>query len=481
MGNKHRHHINRRQFLGQASCAAIGATTFFSSILNLKAIGASSILNSSVASAGDYRAIVCLLNSGGMDSFNMLIPRDQEFYKTYASTRSNIAIPLQNITALSGTTVDGRSFGLHPSFPNLTTLYNEGKLAFISNVGTLVQPISRQQFWDGNVPIPLGLYSHADQVMQWQTGLPDKRDSIGWGGKISDLLMSANENDVLSMNMTLSGTNIYQTANNTTAYAIQPKLGAVTIQDYNEDWVLNKMKKQAIDKMLNKSYDNIFKHQYTSTIKQGVDGASIINAAIDAHPELDQFFTPYPDIDEGRIANLSDSFKMVAKVIADNETTKMSRQIFFIDYSGWDHHDDLLDLQMNQFSELDNAVFEFQRAMESLGMADQVTVFSMSEFGRTLTSNGNGTDHAWGGNVFVSGGAVSGGKIYGTFPDLTLGLNNPLELGGGVLIPTTSVDTYFAEIALWFGVPKSELVTLFPKLGYFYDTSSTENPIGFLT
>ncbi|MEZ4910364.1 MAG: DUF1501 domain-containing protein [Saprospiraceae bacterium] len=486
---KHHHHIDRRKFLGQASCAAIGTTTFLSSILNLKAMGAASILNSATSAAGDYKAIVCLLNSGGADSFNMLIPRENEDYQTYAATRSNMAIPSESIIPLSGTGNDGKSYGVHPSFPRFASMYNEGKLAFITNIGTLVQPITRQQFWEGNTPLPLGLYSHSDQVMHWQTGMPDKRESIGWGGRIADLLTSANENRTLSMNLTLSGSNIFQTGNSSIEYSINPIEGALQIYDFNESWVVPKMRRQAIERMLQQSYSNIFKDQYVSTIKQSIEGADYLNAALALPNNFDEIFTPFAEIDsEGNVLstdeygrdNLSNSFKTVARIIAGHETTKLSRQIFFIDFNGWDHHDNLLENQTAMFTGLDTLVYDFQRAMESIGMSDQVTVFSMSEFSRTLTSNGNGTDHAWGGNVFVSGGAVQGGKMYGQFPDLRLGLVNDLEIGGGVLIPTTSVDTYFAELALWFGVPKSELSSLFPKLGNFYDQSSTSNPIGFL-
>ena len=486
---KHHHHINRRQFLGRASCAAIGSTTFLSSIMNLKALGASSVLNSATAAAEDYKAIVCLLHSGGADSFNMLIPRDQEDYQTYATTRSNMAIPLQDVIPLNGTTPDGKSYGVHPSFPRFASMYNEGKMAFITNIGTLIQPTTRQQFWEGKTPLPLGLYSHSDQIMHWQTGMPDKRESIGWGGRIADMLASANENRTLSMNLTLSGSNIFQSGNSSIEYSIHPTEGALQINDYNDSWLVPKMRKQAIDQMLSQAYDNIFKQQYISTIKQSIEGADYLNSALALPNNFNDIFTPFAILDaEGNVVQtdeydrhtLSSSLKTVARIIAGHETTKLSRQIFFIDYSGWDHHDNLLDHQTAMFTGVDTLVYDFQRAMESIGMADQVTLFSMSEFSRTLTSNGNGTDHAWGGNVFVSGGAVNGGQMFGQYPDLRLGNDNLLDIGGGVLIPTTSVDTYFAELALWFGVPKSELSSLFPKLGNFYDTTNSENPIGFL-
>jgi uncharacterized protein (DUF1501 family) len=177
---------------------------------------------------------------------------------------------------------------------------------------------------------------------------------------------------------------------------------------------------------------------------------------------------------------------MIAKTIAGRDALNMNRQIFFVEYGGWDHHDELLNNQALMLGEVDNALYEFNAAMEQLGIADKVTTFSLSEFSRTLTSNGNGTDHAWGGNTFVMGGAVNGRRIFGNYPSLALTNynptmdTNPLEVGGGSLIPTTSADEYFAELALWYGVPASELVTLFPNIGNFYTPMSGSNPIGFL-
>ncbi len=168
---------------------------------------------------------------------------------------------------------------------------------------------------------------------------------------------------------------------------------------------------------------------------------------------------------------------MAAYSIAAHEDLGMKRQIFFIEYGGWDHHDEVLNNQNVMFEELDTAIGEFTDAINELGLGNQVTTFSLSEFGRTLTSNGNGTDHAWGGNVMVFGGEVLGKRIYGDYP--TLALNSNIELGSGVLIPQLSADQYFAELALWFGISPSELSTIFPTLTNFYQPGGNP-PIGFL-
>ena len=472
--------ISRRKFMGQASCGAIGLTSLFSTLFNLKTVNAAAAFNSSVgAKMDDYKAMVCILNSGGMDSFNMLVPRGAS-YAEYAASRSNMALNQNELLPINPLNPDGKTYGLHPNLVHCQQLFESGKMSFVSNVGTLLQPINKQQFYNGSIPVPLGLYSHSDQVMQWQTSILDKRSGVGWGGKIADLLTSANENQILSMNISLAGSNIFQSGNNSVEYSIHHENGSTGIFAHNnEDWVLYKMKTAAINDMVNPGYQNVFKNTYRKTIKKGIDGHEMLSPILQSQINFD---LPFSDTD------LSKSFQMIAKTIAGRDTLKMSRQIFFIDFGGWDHHDSLLDMQSNFFTVLDNALNEFNAAMQQLGVHDKVTTFSLSEFSRTLTSNGNGTDHAWGSNVFVMGGSVQGRKILGNYPSLSLtnfnsnpgSDTNPLDVGGGVLIPTTSVEEYFAELALWYGVPSSELVTLFPNLGYFYDPMSGSNPIGFL-
>lgn len=467
--------INRRKFLGQASCAAIGATTVFSTLFNLRSLQAAAAFNTGgVSMPGDYKALVCLLNAGGMDSFNMLVPRSSEGYKQYATTRSNMALGQDEIRKIVSLDNHADGYGIHPSFKYLQQFFESGRLAFVSNVGTLVRPLTKQEFYSGVVPSPLGLYSHSDQIMQWQTGLPDARASKGWGGKIADLLMASNENQTVSMNISLSGSNIFQTGENTVEYSLHPTRGSVGIIDYQkQDWLLNQLRRKAIDGMVALPYQDVFKKTYINTVKTAIEGNEMLANILNNAPAFTVPFDAESD--------LANSFQMIARTIAGRDKLKMSRQIFFVEYGGWDHHDKLLEAQSDMFTELDTALFAFQSALDQLGVSDQVTTFSMSEFSRTLTSNGNGTDHAWGGNVFVLGGAVSGQRIFGTYPSLQLGNGNPQEVGGGSLIPTTSTDAYFAELALWYGVAPSDLALLFPNIGYFYNAGSGSNqPIGFL-
>ncbi len=459
----------RRRFLKQMSCAALGSATMLSTLNSLKAANAAAISNSMTYMGNDYKALVCVLLSGGNDSFNMLVPRGDAEYAQYATVRTNQALPQNELLAINPNTSDGKQYGLHPSMSKMQTMFNDGDAAFISNIGTLVEPISKLQYEQGTAPMPLGLYSHSDQQQQWQTAVPQDRSSIGWGGKIADLMTEANTNQSISMNISLAGNNFFQIGNSVTEYSIDAYEGSTGMFGYEEQWQAAQLRSQAIDNMLDAHYDDIFKKAYVDVIKSSKDGHEQFSSALE---QISPFNTQFTD------NRLSQSFHMVAKTMAARDILGMKRQIFFIEYGGWDHHDEVLEAQNLMLGELDTALGEFKSALEELNLFDCVTTFGISEFGRTLTSNGNGTDHGWGGNVFVLGGAVNGKEIYGSFP--TLALESELEVGGGVFIPTTSTDAYFAELAQWYGVSASDLPIILPNVGNFYSPGSGNLPIGFM-
>lgn len=464
--------MNRRSFLGQASCAALGSSTLLSSLVSLKALNAASAHHLNYGD--DYRALVCVFLSGGQDSYNMLVPTSQDEYSEYATVRSNLAIPRDQLLQLNILDGDGRDFGFHPALAGLANLFNQGRLSVISNVGTLIQPTTRQQVWDEAASLPLGLFSHSDQIHQWQTSLPHERSAtLGWGGKIADLIRDMNSDQTVSMNVSLSGTNTFQTGSETVEYAIDPYGGAIGIEGYlreSEYDVFNLLRSRVIDNMVDHEYADIFKRTYVDVIRKSRDGFLLMQSALEDVAELNTSF------DDNFVAQ---SFHMIARTMAARETLGKRRQIFFVDFGGWDHHDELLNNHYGMLNVLNGALTSFDAAMHELQLQDCVTTFAISEFARTLTSNGNGTDHAWGGNVFVIGGShVNGGRIYGEYPSLVL--DSSLELGGGVLVPTISTDEYFAELARWFGVSSGELSTIFPNLVNFYDPFSSSLPIGFL-
>jgi len=458
--------LSRRKFIGTLPCMALGTTTLYSSLINLKAMN--TVAASTSGLAGDYKALVCILLSGGNDSFNMLVPRSSSEYAEYATTRSNQALALESLLPIDVMDGDGREYGLHPSMPNVKQLFESGQLAFVNNVGSLVEPVNKESVLNGSAQLPLGLFSHSDQQMHWQTAFPQARTSSGWGGKMADMLKGLNTSDEVSMNISLGGNNIFQRGDSIVEYAINND-GGVAIQGWNSPEPFLAMMTEDISDMVNRNYEDIFKDSYKGVLKRSIDSNEIFNSAIDGINPLTTVFSDN---------NLSQNLRMVAQTISARQSLGANRQIFFINFGGFDNHDELLNNHSALLSTLDAALNEFNSAMIELGTLDCVTTFTISDFARTLTSNGNGTDHAWGGNALVMGGAVKGQKMYGDYPVLSLGTS--IELGGGVLMPTTSADEYFAELALWFGISASDLSTILPNIGNFYDSSSATAPLGFL-
>lgn len=461
--------VSRRRFLGEASCAAVGSSSLFSTLLNMRMTNSAVGLNG--GGEDDYKALVCLFLAGGNDSFNMLVPAGDEPYAEYKQIRSDLALAQDGLLPLNGTTGDGRRFAVHPSMPEVQELYNEGNLAFVANVGTLVEPTTRAGIESGLARLPVGLYSHNDQIAHWQTSVPDKRTGIGWGGRTADLLGSLNDNRNISMNISLAGTNTFQAGRSVVEYAIEPAgNGSIGLHGFDRPIETHDMlKKAAIESMLDLQYQNLYEQTLANTTRMAIDNHQQFAAAIAGVAPLRSQFSSN---------EISRSFEMVAKTIAARRTLGFRRQTFFIMFGGWDHHDEVLNNQMAMLSVVSKGLAEFSSALVELGVQNEVTTFTASDFGRTLTSNGRGSDHAWGGNHMVMGGGVKGGQVYGEYPSLYAG--NGLDTGRGALIPTTSCDVYFAELADWFGVSRSDLPMVFPNIGRFYDVGSVSRPVGFM-
>ncbi|MFT6998306.1 MAG: hypothetical protein ACJAQ4_002067 [Cryomorphaceae bacterium] len=456
---------SRRTFLRNSGCAALASTTMLSSLVNMKAIAAATL--DKKEEFGDYKALVCILLAGGADSHNMLIPRGANEYNEYLTTRSNLAIPQSQILPLNHPPINGKLFGVHPEMPQTRSLFNSGKLAWLSNVGTLIEPITKAQYEANSALTPLGLFSHSDQIKHWQTGRPGERASHGWAGRMADLIQSQNANQNLSMNVSLSGNNFFQSGENANEFSIKSS-GQFGLDGYATQNNYHTVRNDAINDILERDYTDIYKKTYINTMKKSVAGSLEMEEAL---ASVGEFNTQFSN------TTLSDQLKMIAKVIGAREELGFGRQTFFINVGGWDHHDEILESQQEQLPILDSALSEFMSVLEELGVENDVTTFTISDFGRTLTSNGDGSDHAWGGNAMVMGGAVNGGQIFGETPSLELG--SDLMLPRGVLIPTTSASEYFAELAAWFGVAQSDLFDIFPDLQNFY-TPGNGYPIGFM-
>jgi len=455
--------MTRRGFVGQMSCAAVGSTAFYSTLTSL--LMSNRVSAQSLSSAGGHKAVVCLFFAGGNDSFNMLVPQEPDEFLRYREARSEMALeagaPLPITDAASG-----RAFGLHPSLGGLQSLYQSGELAFVCNAGALVQPTDLAGYTSGSARLPLGLFSHSDQQMHWQTATPDKRDAKGWLGRMADVLDAINEDPRTSMNISLAGANILQSGDSVIPYSIT-RDGAINLQFYGDE--NHPYFQGAVDSLLEQEYQNLLQRTYANLNRGSIDLGLAFNDAVGEDPP---FAAEFPD------SPLGGDLRMIARSIASNEALGHRRQTFLAQRGGFDHHDNLVSGHAALMQELGEAVAAFWAAIQEMGLQDQVLLFTASDFGRTLTSNGDGTDHAWGGNHIVLGGGISGGRLFGEYPE-DIGLGNDLDTGRGRLIPTTSVDEYFAEIALWLGTQRSELATVLPNIGRFYDASSNAAPLGF--
>lgn len=462
--------ITRRQFVKSSGIAMVG-----SSLLLSGCGGSDSKKDSSnstpkpAPTLNNNRATVFIMLDGGNDAFNTLVPTNTADYQTYQTSRNNLALQRNKLLGLNN-----YEYGLHPSLKRIQALFNYNKLSFVANVAPMVEPITREQFKNGTKPVPLGLMSHSDQFKHWQTANPGVRTNTGLFGKLADMIQTSKDDDDISMNISLAGSNIMQSGVSSREYAITQN-GSVGLKAKKSSEPSTKRLNQQLisgfQSILNHQHNNAFLDTYISSVKFAQRQHEVFSTATSG-VQINTHFEDTP---------LSQQLKMVAKSIAAKGNLNTKQQTFFVRYIGWDHHSELLKTHANMLSVLDDAMGSFQQALEELGIADEVVTIVGSDFGRTLTSNGNGSDHAWGGHAMVMGGPVHGGKIYGDYPSLELGSGNPLDIGNGVLIPTTSIDELYAEVLLWMGVEKNKLGEMLPNLANFYDyKNKTEMPIGFM-
>lgn len=469
-----------------------------STLLNLRLAG--SVAAVTAPTSGEYRALVCIFQSGGNDSFNMLTPYSgpsataTNSYAEYVASRSDLALPQNQLVQITPDNTPGRTFGVHGGMPNLASLFTQGKAAFVANVGTLIEPVqNRTQVAQASKLLPLGLYSHSDQIEQWQTSVPHSRSGVGWAGRMMDLIKSVNVNQVVSMNVSTDGSNVWQTGVTDAEYAVDPGNaqeagGAVALAGYSQlystgDPFVNATS-AAVDSQLAQEYTHLLEHTFQKKRRAAQEAYALYSEATSDDLPGGVVF---PNTIVGR------QLEQVARAIMGHDTLGAVRQTFFVNRGGWDHHSATLAQQAAMLPEIDAALGAFwqqigwinKTAGNPNGMQPNVTIFSASDFGRTLTSNSQGSDHAWGGNAYVVGGSVLGKKIYGSYPSLAVNPEsgaelNPLDTGRGRLIPTTSCDAFFAEMALWLGVPRSSLPLVLPNIGNFISTSGSDAPVGFL-
>ncbi len=478
---------SRRQFLKQANCAAIGSASILSTLLNLKMANHAAAVD--LGETVEHKSLVCIFLSGGYDSFNVLIPRDAAPYAEYQTTRSNLALqPFETIDLNQEGGGDGRLYRLHGSAPGLADMFNgtgaftgKRRLSFVTNVGTLIHPLSLAEYQSRSVAIPKALFSHKDQIEQWQTSVPQGMQQLtGWAGRAADVLHSTINTGSVSMNISLSGNNVMQTGESVTQFVITPD-GALSFSDStsNPSEPLFDVKNSALKSVMDAHYASVLERTFAGLTKDSVETSESFTTHFEDPPA---YTTVFPTTWLGR------QMEAVFKTIAAREKLGLRRQTFFIEFGGWDHHGELLNSQADRLDQLNGALTAFQLAIEECQLENDVLTFSCSDFARTLASNGRGTDHAWGGNAFVIGGPVNAGKVLSTtlrpsgYPSLSMieGAND-LNIGrGGLLLPTTSVDEYLGELLDWFGVGSPNIDQVLPNIGNFYDPSSITKPIGFI-
>jgi len=472
----------RRHFLGQAGCAALSSIPMLNMLLNLK------LANQAAAqgSPTDRKTLVCLFLHGGNDSFNMLVPRDPARHAIYSATRGNLALTQAEIAPRALNQApggDGQLYALHPGCPGLQELFNglggdaaKRRLSVITNVGTLIQPTNKAQFLAESVPLPRALFSHSDQIDQWQTSVPQGLSQLaGWGGRAADVLHDTVNSGQTAMGISLSGNNLFQVGNNTQQFVVTPS-GALTFAAAASGQPASNpltVKNAAHRSLIEQHYANLMQQSFGQLTKTSLDLQEYFQTLFNTFDES-RIQTPFPPNNY-----VGTNLRAIAKMIALREPLGLRRQTIFLSYGGWDHHAELLDTQAEMLAYLDGALLAFQKALEELNLQNDVLTFTCSDFARTLRSNGRGTDHAWGGNALVMGGPVQGGRIVGTFPDLTLESNDDVGYGGR-LVPTTSVDKFFAELLRWFGVSAADMSYVLPNIANFYNVNSSTLPLNFL-
>jgi uncharacterized protein (DUF1501 family) len=411
---------------------------------------------------GGYKALVCVFMYGGNDSFNLLVPRSFDAYGQYSASRQNLSVPLLllQLQPLYPQNYDGNDYAVHPSAWPIQQLFNAGKLSFVANVGSLVEPVTREQYRTGTARLPLQLFSHEDQQVQWMTSRADSVDRIGWAGRIADLLAAQGTSSKLAVNISIGSANIWQSGGDTLPYVLGAG-GAPELEVLEDGGDARAMKRrEAFLQILQQTGADasLMAQEFAATQNRAIDLGKFINEALASVPD---FGTKFPN----DFLGLGPQLKMVARTIRARAALGVSRQMFFVNMGRFDTHDGQLQDHPGLLSILAQGLSAFSSAIEEIGAQNLVTTFTASDFGRTLTSNGNGTDHGWGGHQMVMGGAVKGRTIFGRMPNLAL--DGPDDAEVGRIIPTQSTDQFSATLARWFGVGESDLDLVFPNLGNF--------------
>jgi uncharacterized protein (DUF1501 family) len=447
--------------------AGVSASPFLMGLNSMAAMAQSN-------TAPDYKALVCVFLQGGNDGHGTVIATDPDSYSAFTQARSGapgLAYPLTDLLPITlQTPQSGRTFALNPYLTGVQNLFNAGRAAIVANTGTLVVPATKAQVNASSVPLPDSLFSHFDQTAAWQSVASNlgSGEHVGWGGAVADLIesMNMNSNSMFTC-ISTSGIALFLSGQSSFQLNCTPA-GPIPISGLAQPLFGNSAGTSALNSILSAEEANLFAKEYEVVIQRSIQAqatlaSSMLPAGASGVPNPTQFLDPTT---KKLMDNpLAASLQTVARIIGGRAGLGVTRQIFYVQLGSFDTHNNQAQLHATLLTQLGEALEYFDGLMTSFGLGNQVTTFTASDFGRTLTSNSNGTDHGWGSHHFVVGGAVQGQNMYGQYP--VIGVNQANDLGAGRLIPTTSVDQYAGTMAKWFGLSDGQIRTVLPNFGNF--------------
>ena len=460
--------FSRRHFLKTASFASLAGMTASPFLLEMNSLAAMA----QQSSLPDYRALVCIFLAGGNDGHGTVIATDADSFSAFTQARSGapgLAYALGDLLPIKLKTPQGnRTFALNPYLGGVQNLFNAGRAAVIANSGTLIAPTTKAQIQANSVPLPASLYSHFDQSAAWQAIASNQGSGVhtGWGGATADLLASVNTNTAFTC-ISTSGTALFLSGEQTYQLNVT-SAGPIPIGGLANPLFGSSQATNALSSILTTEQNNLFAKEYQTVVNrataaQALLASSMLPAGDTGVPNPPQYLDP---ISNKLTDNpLGVSLQTVARIIGARSALGVSRQIFFVQLGGFDTHDNQAPQHARLLTQLGTAMEYFDATMVNAGLSNQVTAFTASDFGRTLTANSDGTDHGWGSHHVVVGGAVQGGDMYGSYP--IIGSNQANDMGAGRLIPTTSVDQYAGTLARWFGLTNGQIREVFPNFGNF--------------
>ena len=470
----------------QSQTQGLGASAAFA--LNMAALGHAAAQSSSV---NDYKAIVCLFMHGGNDSHNWVVPADASNFELYRAARGGLTTDSSPGLALSQAQLDpiatpsiaGRQFALAKVLAPLRELYDQGKAAVVANVGPLVVPTTKAQYQAATVPLPPKLFSHNDQSSIWQASAPEGA-RYGWAGRMGDLL-AANNSEPIFTSISVTGNTVLLSGLSTVQYQVGTS-GSITMRGYgstNNQRVFGSTQgNSALRQLLAGEGTTLLQKEYTRVVQRSISTNDKFTDRVipltSVRPLPTTSYGAVPQGMPGAVDQdpLARQLQMVARMIGSPMGTK--RQVFMVSIGGFDTHDHQNSAHPALGARVAHSIRYFYDALAALGKQDQVALFTASDFGRTLSGNGRGSDHGWGAHHFVVGGGVNGRNLYGQFPLTRVSSNsfsNPDEVGSGRYLPSTSVEQYAATLGRWFGLSNSDLLTVFPNLSNF-----SQRDLGFM-